>query len=793
VGLGEEQRLIARLYIFHPGPWTKIDYMRHAGGKTVAMRPAWLLAGLLATAGLLMTPTDLSSCGPFFTTAVFSFVRHPESPKERFALGEVGILDPAFPRFYLFIAYRYLSGLPLNPAEQQALFREQPSSPSTGFSNEWGVEITPAVTQWIELRKKAPGLALPAKGGSYRTESSPTSYVQYLNCGDDAYRTAIATLQARIVKWGGNSAQVKDWIQAQDMVFSDCVEGSSIPPAAPAAADPLLKQDRAYQIAAANFYSGNLNEAEAQFRRVASDQASPWRPISSYLVARALIRKASLKGEADALAAAETQLKTVLADSSLQSAHPPAQALAGYVEARRDPGQRLRELAQALLTPNQPAAIEQNLTDYRYLFDRLEEADQTEFANIAARHELGDWLLSFHAADRADHALEKWKSTNSNPWLLAALAHLGGDSPDAGVAIAAAERIPSDSPAYATAAFHATRLLIETHKLDQARSRLDAVLKDAKRFPRSTTNLFLAERMKVAASWDEFLRFAPRAPAGWAEDIDEEAFDPNTRPELKVYSGGRPAFDADATVVFNEQMPLARWMDAAGGAQLPAPLRASLALTGWVRAVLLDDDQSAVRFAALAETLNPEFKRPLESYLAASSADARRFASTYALLKYPGLRPYLESGFDRLTAIDKIDDYRDNWWCALGSKHLGFPANYYRLYSSIARPLDVLYSRDAPSAAIFLAPAELDAGRNEWKRLGGQPAAPTYLLRQALDFAQAHPDDPRGPEALHLGVRASRYGCTDANTGTLSEQAWRLLHQRFRDSPWTKQTQYWYK
>ena len=77
-------------------------------------------------AGLLSNPGDLGSCGPFVPTAAFTFWKMPEDAAGRFARGELGIIQPRYPRFYLIIAYRYLAGIGLNAEERAALFGPQP-------------------------------------------------------------------------------------------------------------------------------------------------------------------------------------------------------------------------------------------------------------------------------------------------------------------------------------------------------------------------------------------------------------------------------------------------------------------------------------------------------------------------------------------------------------------------------------------------------------------------------------------------------------------------------------------
>src|SRR6202042_3523805 len=131
-------------------------------------------------------------------------------------------------------------------------------------------------------------------------------YFQYPNCLDDSFATANKTLTARIASFGAKDPAVIDWVRGQDAVFTNCPgkpspqAGASantpqpspqrMPPNLNSNAPAWLKQDRVYQIAAANFYVENYDAALAGFRSIPADTASPWSSISRYLVARTLIR-----------------------------------------------------------------------------------------------------------------------------------------------------------------------------------------------------------------------------------------------------------------------------------------------------------------------------------------------------------------------------------------------------------------------------------------------------------------------------------------------------------------------
>ena len=60
-----------------------------------------LSASLLILA-VFFTSQPSFACGPFTLDAVFTFVAHPEYPLEKFAGGEVGVLQPSYSRVLIF-------------------------------------------------------------------------------------------------------------------------------------------------------------------------------------------------------------------------------------------------------------------------------------------------------------------------------------------------------------------------------------------------------------------------------------------------------------------------------------------------------------------------------------------------------------------------------------------------------------------------------------------------------------------------------------------------------------------
>jgi len=749
---------------------------------------------------VLYRPQLLSSCGPFFARAAFTYTVHPDFPLEKFAAGELGVLQPTYARSYLVVAYRYLTGTGFNAAEQQALvalWRARLVSTVEANAEEW-----PKV--WLEVRSKVPGIASVSSINVFRSWGQ---FSNYLNCPEDAFKTAASTLHRLQERFGPESSAVRAWVQAQDVVFAKCSDGANL--TLQPATDTQLRADSAYQVATAQFYSGNFDAAIEAFEVIAKDTDSPWRSLAPYLAARALVRKATLgaeEGKVDraVLEQAEAQVRKILADSEQHAMHPATRRLFQFVRFRSTPTPLLHELAQAVLKQDAPMTLQQDLTDYTLLLDKHlgDQADaqapvSTGSAAAVKDEVLSDWIVTFQATDQEAlaHALSQWEKTSALPWLVAALTKLDASHEKAAQLVAAATQIQPASPAFASVAFHRARLLLQAGKKDEVRTYLDPVLargKDA--FPVSAANFLRAVRMQVARNLDEFLTYAQRLPSGITYDEDgrelpTQLFGVATGDvtELLPASAMQAHFDADATVLFNQAVPVSIRKEAARHPILAAHLRRELTLATWIEAVLLEQVSIAQELAVVVAEQVPELKPYLDAYVAAPGNDAKKFAAVYLMLKYPGTRPYVDEGIGRPTPLHQIDTYRNNWWCALQEKDKATDAEAGN------RPGNPFPKMGRETGALdFLTAAQKAAAQAEVQKLRALDTAPNYLVVQVLAWAKRTPNDPRVPEALYLAVRSTRYGCTDTKTTQFSKQAFQVLHKQYPQSSWAQQTKYWY-
>jgi len=739
---------------------------------------------LLLSLGLAIQSLPTLACS-FSTDTIFTYNYHPDFPLAKYSAGKLGILDSAFARSYLLIAYRYLSGAPLSAKEQQAM---QSLWTDRLTSSDYG--CTAQTSTWLAARKQVPGASAIDSITTERSISADESWQTYCNCQTPAFETAAATLKERIAKFGADSAAVKNWLAAQDQVFSNCGHSWSekqkpavIPAVSTDVSDPLSKQDRAYQIAAAHFYCQQLDTAQQEFEAIAADTNSPWRQIAGYLAVRSMIRRAMLAKEMDKalLTSAHEKLKQMMSDPLYANMTGDLRELSDFISARIAPEQHLKALSGEVTKEITP----ENACEFTKTLDLILEDDGStklcsKYSDVpaAAKHiDLTDWIVTFQATDpTADqHSFQKWKQTHSLPWLVAALASASAGDPITPALLTAARAVPRSSPAYWTAFYHTNRLDIDRGKTAQARKALDAVLATTQPdLPPGCLNQIRTLRLTVATSLSDFVHLGIQTPVCLTYTTDQVPDDVKDMEAGKAAKNA-PLFTQEAGYVMDKLMPLSVLTQLAKDPKIPHDLRNHLAWSAWVRAILVGDDAAARNLAVIAKPLNKARTALFDTYLAAQTPEARKLAAVILMLKYssaqpnPGWGPLLE---------DSYGDASGWWW--------GAPpvANYNSDSESGSSMLEF--------DPLFLTPAQSNQAKVEIKKLAGAPTAPDFFARTVLAWAEKHPTDPMVPQALHLVVRSTRYGATSNATGGLSKAAFRLLHSKYKTSPWTKQTPYYY-
>jgi hypothetical protein len=653
---------------------------------------------------LIVRPTN--GCSPGDPQAVFIRLAGPDAPYKTYAAGRLGVILPTYRPRHLVIAYNYLNGRPLTPDEQTQAGAAEHTIGWENYAPDLSAKpqpVAPGMQHWIAARTailpgeyKAPDTSRQIPGDNY--EYAP-------NCLDDAFLKAGMTLSSRAKAYGKTSAEVLDWLHAQDVVFSNCAEQGSLPQPASPAASPWLKQDRAYQLAAANFYATNYDAALAGFRAIGADHASPWANLAPYLVVRTLIRQTTFRavpyGDDQKMAAdklrihkgfvvALQQIDSILHDPTLKTIYPATQDLRDLVASRLEPEIQAQVLAKRLTSPAHGLDFRHNLVDLTYIF-----TNQPENAKIPAPRSDPSGLLAFlqimttpiappavsgyesappetpaqtkarltNQRNAAQTAHSQWQTSKKPAWLVAALTLAQPGDPFAPGLLDAARTIAPDSPAYTAATYHRLRLepaVLTVHS--QVATLLPAIEKTESR---SSINLFAGLLTRTAPTLTEYLKTLPVLPASANFDGAYAKSSEIPTPQLcgpKLDPAQTPLFDENTATILNQRLPLRLLREAVLSETLPPNLRFQLANATLTRAVLLDDQATATAISPILGTCQAALKPWLDRYNAAKTPDERHLQGLFLLMRFPSAEPLVRTGNERSTGFATYSELRDNWW-----------------------------------------------------------------------------------------------------------------------------------
>jgi hypothetical protein len=735
-----------------------------------------LLPALVGLA--LLVPLPGAEACSFSENPVYVHRRHPDRPYEVFAEGRLGILGEQYRMMFLAYAYRSMMGIPTTADERRqvvTLWKRVAGDIPHG-------DKLDRVQDWLDARSEvAP--SLPPTRPVIRGEME---YVQHTRINNDALLKAASTARALAGEWKAHPALVEEWVRNQDRVFGECTP-ISMPPLEPALDEGLTPAHRArrkaehdYQRAASLFYCFEYDEALAAFQAISQAADTPYQALGAYLVARTRVRKAfhglrrytSLtekipEPEAVAeLTEADRMLKRVMATRKWSKMHGPARRLRNLVRSHLEPEVLACELLSRVLQPGTGASLAPELGDLDLMSGWAERC--TELPEPAA--ELNAWMLTLRRdwapgtkeevvrQQAYTAAVTRWKATGHLPWLVAALMKARPDSEGVAALLADVAKVPLSAPAGLTLTYHSAHLLHERGDLEASRALLDAVPPELTKNFVSTDNQLRSERFAVARSWDELFHNALRRLAGMDTDSHTDLVD------IPLHE--RPlALGVDALPVLESRLTAKRLAELATGKVLTSPLRRWVGWTAFARAAVVGDDETLRAMAKALAAKEPAARGELLAIAARPTPEERQFEAQVLLMGLPMVSPRLEPEGVRLAddypnlelTVDK--EYEKNWWCAPRA--------------------------DAPVQPLpFVSAEEQQAAAAEWQALIQAGDSVPWFARVALDWAKAHPDDPRSPKALFRVVRASRRGCGQGTAE--AKAAFDYLHTHYKKSPWAK-------
>ena len=210
----------------------------------------------------------------------------------------------------------------------------------------------------------------------------------------------------------------------------------------------------------------------------------------------------------------------------------------------------------------------------------------------------------------------------------------------------------------------------------------------------------------------------------------------------------------------NRGLPLTLLKAAALKRSLPHKVHVQLVKAAWTKAYLAKD-------WAMTNELSGELVSSypmMHSYVAdfdREKDEARKvFLGAFAILHFPGITPLVQVGIGRETRYDKIDNYRDNWWCGRAVRNK-YSAGEYVMDDGGSgwSPEDIQRKKGPPEKLSFLTAAERESAASEWSALSSADAGMTRLTKIVMDYQKLQPHEPRMPEAwiwlcAHCGTAA---------------------------------------
>ena len=687
-------------------------------------------------------------CGPFVPTFNLVVMRIPDGDYADWVAGRMGLLQPGLHTSDLVVAWRWLAGLGLNANEQQALL-----APASASPGECGLEA------WTKARAEAG--AAPLEVRTYRTDD----YRGITLVGDHSLTLAARTLRERIQLFGRNSAAVKQWLQAQDLVFN-WQSPEALPAPAGSGLPLLIRQDRAYQRAAAQFYREDYLEALEAFQAVAEDGANPWGGWARFAIARIYAKVGSIAGSDLEARQALANLAQIQADPALVELHGDAAALENRIRFLEDPPAFYARLIQHLGSKNRGPGLAQDIEDLRWLRvlePWTKELKDTQPAGVHA------WIHLLQEGSLAE-AMGAYDAHPDVPNLVAVMMSLPKDHPRAETFLRLAQHASlKPGPAYATLVSHRLRILVAQKRLQAAEALADEALAQpgVSRWP-SAFNLWSGIKLAQAHDMDAFAAQIGRRLAsigdgdwsGWSEHPDDSPENPRL---LR-------ALDPSAVVLLNRRTPLRLWEELLASPRFPGTgtLKAELLEALWTRAAVLDREDVMTRHQAALAKARPALAKDLAAWQAEKNP-ARRRALAYVMIweqrLWPQVLTFREEAFQYGTIFAR--------WEGPPEAHAA-PAEGAEI--SAEPPPRGLGGYDLTLSPAFLDAAATREGEAEAAKL---PAPLTWYCEQALAFAQALPKDPAVPGALSRAVRSSRNGNRDSRSAALVVQAFRLLHKQY--------------
>ena len=474
-----------------------------------------------------------------------------------YARGRLGLLRTSYGRASLYAAWRLMQ-LPPGALGRETFQRDGDWVHGAHVARD--PALPDEIHEWLEARVAIVPTEPAARPDYFRHGKemmpgvTPAFEVDTIsaNCGADAFSFATRTLRDLRADASLSDGDRRAWIAGQDAVFARCswTPGAGVAPALPgplpAKSSARLKSLRAYQHAAALFYSDDFEHARQEFDAFAPNADDPMRPWAMLGALRSVARAASqdpawdaawrdayvrrgLRGDAlqaavaadvarhrqksaAALYEVQKRVKAITGDPTLGPVHKAAMYTARRVYVQLVPESIMMIMMTNLDHVEASPYRGDSLATWNELYRRSAPDRPAEpMLGALRQHAFFDWILTVQACSDSPkavdatlcdaehaHAMARWQAGKGNDWLLATLMTARRPTPADMPAALAARTVSRDRPEWASLQFYAAQVLRAQGQATEAREMLAQVdsLSDLGRRDRK----LLADAAKISAN-----------------------------------------------------------------------------------------------------------------------------------------------------------------------------------------------------------------------------------------------------------------------------------------------------
>ncbi|HYC95378.1 MAG TPA: hypothetical protein VEB39_06735 [Sphingomicrobium sp.] len=664
--------------------------------------------------------------------------------------------------------------------------------------------------------------------------------------------------KARVARFGEQHPYVRQWLDVQRAVFSRCdgwekKAGKPIPPPLRTGDDRIARlqaEDRAYQLAAADFYEGQRAKARTGFAAIAA------RPGDHQAAARLMVTSIDAGSEPDGYSAAKASPITIaraqklVRDPAAKAMQANAHELVGWIGATADTREarqaQVKVTLEALALPLETIRTdEQAAARYRRSADDLpalftdfdddgwwvtgavpkgyygslamaEAAKTNSLAAFALTQRPGrdeqagvdaqQWAWKQYSADRPDRdawrvallQLRAWPDQSGSSW----------PEIDALLARVAAQPTDHDVALLGFLFDYQVRQGFDgAHVYDEAKGRQARAVAMTRlaAYPYKESEHF---RRLYSHALNSFIKFQDIASARRLRDLVEPQLDDGFGYSWLVDNDLLLLLAEDETAMVKiiaergagestllNRLPARRLARLSEEPRLDAKVRTRFARVAWTRDYVLGR-KTDKRLDASLRALNPQIASGWKSRPGAKASDRQLLLD---VLGTPGMNLRIESRVAPVYGlaeevqspldIDYYEHSKNNWWCAPDPiEQAGREED--ELEASVDR-----IPRGTLEALLARSHLWQSLDRQEREALAAVPNGAKYLTEKAIAWGKkASKRRPKGAdEALALAVRATRYGCQfNGGHGAYSKAAWELLHDKFPGSDAARRTRWWF-